>query len=823
MRMHNSKWLLAAGLLAGAVLAYRSRSEVEQWIRRHQFRLDGFEQVQPSEIYLLETNRWLEFDIPLDAPIARLVSNASISPAQRAVPGTQWPYAIEYQLRGGQTNLSGVYHFKGEQVAFVDKQSGKPAAVNTYLDHRLAPLSGRQWMLNIRDPAVTDARVLRLRLHASHPELLEVGVRVYFRTAVPERKITYLWDRLSDDQKRDLARGNVYSFEGLNANEKYCLLRYHWEVGSPAGIPGRDFERHSLYVRDDSERLQEIRDWVPAGLAVDREHFGVLPITNAAGGCQLQLVDYAAAAMPQTVSSTFLWHGQQQQRIETNQLTWSGSTETESPFNGDGLMQISSSRPVYVRAFQADSGRTNEITPEPDHLLTFTCSPTNTVEYSVDHIGQEPTFFRIDIRRSLPAAGEGVTPAGAVQCALLAGDGSVLQASEVMLTNAFSPFDWLVTNNGLANITVPQSLCFIFPPAVRGLRIAAPDETVFVNAYSRPYRLVKRVRVPEDYSPARTTAPEQPSWFTVRPRDYLDRREAGQASIVRVQTHPPVYDPLVQSGQYEWDSFLPATESRGQMILLPPTDGQPARADSLAFSYFPVTIGGEQRVRFRGQPWQSQVEPSLVLVFTNGIAGPATVTVDGQVLLDNRLEAPVTAVRLGSLPTGEHTLTIASGGSVSAYLNYLDSSADAAYLQRFCTLASSNALTFPYQKREADAEVLVLRIFSPLASGPQPFDVHVKLKGEPQRSLGPHSELTFLNREAQVTPGPVGRTWLVAGATAQLDDGQAVFFPVGPDLPPGQYELEVKIAAASPRWISLSRTTPGLAEKLKLSSQHSLY
>src|SRR5262249_55838612 len=157
---------------------------------------------------------------------------------------------------------------------------------------RYIPLSGRQLMVNLEDPTLSDASVLRLRLHSSHPDLLMVTARVYFRTTVPERKISFMWERLTDDQKRDLARGNVYSFEGLNANEKFCLLQYHWEVASPRGIPGRDFQRRSIYVRDDSERLQEIKNWVPAGVAVDAGHFGVVPITNVLGARQLQLKDY---------------------------------------------------------------------------------------------------------------------------------------------------------------------------------------------------------------------------------------------------------------------------------------------------------------------------------------------------------------------------------------------------------------------------------------------------------------------------------------------------------------------------------------------------
>jgi hypothetical protein len=257
--------------------------------------------------------------------------------------------------------------------------------------------------------------------------------------------------------------------------------------------------------------------------------------------------------------------------------------------------------------------------------------------------------------------------------------------------------------------------------------------------------------------------------------------------------------------------------------LLPPTDNLPSRPDSLPFSYAPVAVGGEQRVRFQAQPWLTQVEPSLMLVFTNSSSGPATVSVDGQTLFDGRLDAPVTAVRLGNLAVGEHTLNISATNSVVAFLNYLATATNAAYFQRYCTMASSNTLSFPYTKRQADAEVLVLKIFSPATTNPQPFEVRLNLKAAKPRGLGPFPEITFLEREAQVTPNADRHTWLVANATAQLDDGQPVFFPIDEDLPPGDYQVEVRVTAASPRWLSLSRTTPGVAEKLKLTLQQKLF
>jgi hypothetical protein len=517
-----------------------------------------------------------------------------------------------------------------------------------------------------------------------------------------------------------------------------------------------------------------------------------------------------------------LWYGELQPEVETNQLTWSGTNQTVLLPNRDGLLLISSSRPVYVRAFQADQVQTNEITPQPIHVLAFTCSPTNSVEFDVEHIGQEPTLFRLDLRRLIPSATNSTESADVVHYDLLTEEGSPMLAQDVTLTNTFSPYDWLVGSNSLADITVPQSLYFALPSTARTLRVKSPHGTVLVNAYSRPGQLAKRIRIPEDYSPAGIMAPEQPSWFTLRPRDYLQRRLSGQAGIVRVQARPPDYDPLVQAGQYEWDSFLPETEARGQMILLPAAEGQPPRPDSQPFSYFPVTVGAKQRVRFQAQSWQAQVEPTLMLVFTNGSPGSATVSVDGQTLLDNRLEAAVTQVRLGTLTAGEHELNISATRPVSAYLNYLEPATNAAYLQRFCTLASSNALSYPYLKRQTNAEVLVLRIFSPRATNPPPFEVRLRLKTAARNGAGPFTGLTFPEREALVTPRAIGCTWLVAASSVQLDDGEFVFFPVGPDLPPGRYDLEVQFAGASRHWLSLSRTTPGLAEKLQLTSQHGI-
>jgi hypothetical protein len=813
-------FILAIALAIGSLMTLRFGLDLHQRLRRHQFKVDGIEVALPSQVYVLETNRWLAFAIPKTAPLIRLISNASVASIHRAQAGTEWPYTIEYRFLGpqGRELEAGTYHFKGKELLFEDIDSGQPVEVNTYLDRSLRPLGGRRCILNLTEPRFDEAQRLELRLHSCHSDILEVAVRVYLQSRVPDRKVDYMWNRLSEDQQRDLARGNVYSVEGLTEREKRGLLSHRWAVAAPEGIPGTDFESRTIFIRDDSERLRMVKEWVPGGIVIDADHRGVLPITNTTGVLVVGLAHHNPSVPSQVVSNTFRWH-ETGHPIETNSLIWSQSTQTSRVLNRSGFLEINAAHPISVRAFHVESGRTNEVTPPAVHVLTFMVSPTNSIDYAIDHSNDEPAWFRIDARR-IPSSVHSLDQTeGLVRCTLLDEKDEVVQVTDIPLTNTLSDLDWLVGTNGLTNISVPQSLCFNLPRAVSRLHVSAPLNTILVNAYSRPSRLVKQIRVPEDYSPANVLAPSQPNWFTARPPDHRVRSQRGESRLVRVQPQLPEYDPLVQAGQYEWDSFLPHGEVRGQMLLVPPAETRAPRPGSLPFSYFPIEVNTLQRIRLKGDAWEQVVVPSLMLVSSNEAPDFVQIKLDGQPLLDTPLEAPVTRVSLGHVSVGEHTLWIAARQPVDAYLNHIESYTHPAYLQRFCITTGPDPLRFPYVKQSPSEETLALRIFSPAEAEPEPFKVGVELKSDKQRGLGPFPNLTLTKREAWITPNPVSRVRLVAGTPSALDDGQTLFIPVGTDMPPGQYEIEVTVSAPSPRWLSLSRTTPGLAEQLEFVSK----
>ncbi|MCS7337183.1 MAG: hypothetical protein NZ739_02960 [Verrucomicrobiae bacterium] len=813
MRFRSSKWFIFAGLIAGGVLLYPLPGQIRQWVNAHRFRWEGFEEAFRSEVYLVETDRWLQFDVPDDATLARLISNASVKSIPAPRPGAWFNYAIEYQVvnADGETIETGVRHFKGEHLVFRHAKTKQIVPANYFLEPHLVPLSGGHWVINFADPTLAGARTLRLRLHSHHPEIVEVAVRLYFRKTVPQRKVAYLWNRLSASQKRSLARGNVYSHEGLNAWEKFCLLRYHWPASAPPGIPGRDFRRRTIFIRDDWETLQLVTEWVPAGVPVDEAHFGLFPLTNAPGTYLLEMLKYPPGPDVQVIANSLSWRGWALDQAQTVEVTWSGTNHVLVLTNRHGLLRVGSSAPLYLRLLLAEGNRTNDVTPEPLQLLTFTCSGTNPVTYAVEHVDESRTLFRVDLRRPVPVEEE--ARLCRVQFALLDRDGNAVKTGVVSLTNAVTPYDWLHTRNGLRAVTEPLSLCFVLPHQVRSVRIAAEAEPVLVNAYSRPAGLPRRLRLPEDYFPG-AIAPAQPSWFTVRPPDQVQRRAAGQTCVVRVQPRFPEVDPMLSAGAYEWVSFTPRNLSHGHMLLVPAREGAPVRASGLPHRFVQVPVNTTNRVVFCAAFAETHIEPSLIVFCTNEPGPRVSVSLNGQTVFDGLVPGSVAELRLGRLAPGGHELCVAAPESVYAYVNYLDVFPTPAYWRRFCAAATTNTIWFTYKKESADTELLVLRIFSPLQANTKPYQVRVKLHVESPRQPGPFPEVTFLEREAYVTPVQSGRASMVSVPPYQLDEGQAVFVPVGPDVPPGQYELEVHLDAVLPRWVLLSRVTPGVAEKL---------
>jgi hypothetical protein len=833
MRIRPFNVMIAAGLiliiwpLVNLVRPWRS------WLEQHRFSMVGLTEAVPSLTYLVETNRWLDFEIQSEAPFIKIISNASLT-APPAEPAEQeWAYAMDYRLLDSQGTVlqQNTYHFKTQLTLYTNLLAGKVQTANFYLDRQLCPLNSRFLFLNLTDPALANkARHLQLRLNHTDAGIVDVAVRVYLRTEVSARKLKYLWNRLTDDQKKDMARGNVYSFQGLSEQERLYLLRYHWSGAAPEGIARRDYQRRTIYIREDLEWNAINPDWMPVGLWLDAQHRTTLPLPNQIGGLRLELRTLPASEKGLTNAMTLNWFGLGLRHTNSWRVTWTGTDHVVTLTNQPGLLELQPDRDLIVRAFLTTPNATNEITPEPVLVPVYYCEPDQALTYQVLHGGDEPTCFRIDLRRIPDEDASLGAEVGGVHFELLDRAQTVVQTGFLICSNSPSVYDFLQQGAIRTNLTEPTSWFFVLPAHITALRLTPRQIPMMIHAYNRPAGLAKTSRIPEDYFLASREQPEQVTWFSLRALDHEQRSLAQTVAWVTVQNRPPNYDLLVLAGRYQWESFLPQQAWQGRMALLPVTGTEVFRPGSEPFLFRPVTVNQSAQIHLGGQPWETNLSPSLIVVNAaphadldrartipqNPILGtgvpatPATIviTIDGQPPWSVPLQGAVSEIKLPPMQAGPHALRIEGLGSLEAFMNYLVAETPVVWLKRLCLAASSEPLSFVYEKRQAGDELLVVRLFSP-ANDVQPCRVHAVIRQVNARRTGPWDSVTILDRWFEVSPEGNADATLLGGADVRVDLGQPLFIPVGADLPTGRYQLDLSVLSQGQRWLVMSRTIPG--------------
>ena len=203
--------------------------------------------------YPLSSTRWLEFDIPAQAQLLRVLTNASVQdfsapPTTREQPRTGWQYALEYQLLGDDGRLlkASQYHLRAAVIQSRDPETGMVQAVSWFGQSAAIPTITRTVQLPL-ESAEHVARRLRLRLATRDAAVQDVIVRVYMRAERTGYDQPYAWSRLSPPARERLCRPMVYSPELLSPMERQNLLRWDWTALAPAGDEGTDYQRIQFY------------------------------------------------------------------------------------------------------------------------------------------------------------------------------------------------------------------------------------------------------------------------------------------------------------------------------------------------------------------------------------------------------------------------------------------------------------------------------------------------------------------------------------------------------------------------------------------------
>ncbi len=581
--------------------------------------------MRTSITFTIGSTSWTSFELPPNCSMLKILTNANLRTEEldAITAGTtinEWDYALKYRFvdEAGENIARGEYHFRSRIPAYRDPTSRLPFAAANYDDPRFVPASMRQMLYSLRQ-LPRRAGKLQLRLIRVNPSVADVGVRVYCQFERTEKHLDQSWLRLSQTTKERLARTSVYGPQLLSDAEKRNLLASKWTPLAPAGVGGVDYFQRTMHTRE-VVTGEEIRAGnIPAGLLIDENLHGTIPLPEQSGRVRLQFLP--ASSTEPTTSPTVLVHYYRRHpfKRERHRVVIANFSEKfERDANG-GLLEIESSQRLIVRAFwraDADNEET-EVTPDGLKLQHYLIDDAGAVEFAISHVDHQATPFRFSLR-SLSSSSEHAADAVAdkprveAEWQMIDRDGTVIDSGVITSDVENSLYDRLTRSDGEFNVSEPANYFSRIPDRVARFRVRSLGWPVLVAAFTRPHDLIKVTRVPEDYSNFHRAENHHRTWYRIRAANHALLANQERIKLISLQPRPPRPDPELLAGHYKWQEFHPDGEWIGRFALISRNSSLPFRPQAALATFCELSDEQTDRLQFVCPPGSTYCTPKII-------------------------------------------------------------------------------------------------------------------------------------------------------------------------------------------------------------------
>ena len=754
--------------------------------------------------YLLREDSWIEFPLPQNIDRLKLITQASI-PRTLAEEDTVFTYALEYQIIGenGESPMyRNRYHHTTRVSRFIDENAEEPYTASMYLDPELVPADGRILILNSRNwSGDQEAKSIRIRLVAAQQGLVDALLRIYQLNQYSQPEELANWQRLSIYKRERLARGNVYPHGYLSDQEKTNLLNHRWRPLGPIGVAGVDYQVRRLYT------LKEVSDtpwvWQEQELAADIAPDRVMTFSTGLSGARLRLTFTRLPGIIYRKNDQveMMWYGSSIDERDRKLIPMSNNarTITTASFTA-GLLEFRAASPYLVDFEQRDGDDWVHWQPERLYTNTHLCSNSERVEFKIAHHESISTPIRVTLRAPLDGSETGNFP---ISYELLGSDNV---ADRLLVTTIPSLFDRIVSRGEELPVSDPSVYYLQVPAGFETIRFSSP-RPILVSVATRSPNLTHRTRVPVDVGSYTRTDPDRISaWFSVQPAHYQERYKNQKTRLVFTQQRPPVDDPDLLLGNYYYESLRPSQNWTGRHLLLPPDPKTPLRAANPRSMYHLLHPGHSTQHLYSSDLLQI-LSPSLVYINNDDAPVSLTISVDGEHYFSGKLFGETGRLQLPPLAVGKHHLEIDAATDITLLINHLKR-AEPGHMLRFATSMSNQDLTFEYRKTGTERDRLSFLFFS--SSITEPSTIRVVLEGtDVYDSPVIHDQSTLTNRQFEISPTETASTSVLNAGNTRLGDGQRFLFPLGTDIPPGEYRIVVNLENGPGGYLVLSRVEPG--------------
>ncbi len=763
--------------------------------------------------YVLDRERWTRFPINPALQTMKVLSNATI-PIQASSETTEveWSYAIELQFLDarGEVIRDHVNYYRSRVTWYQDERFTEPVTSSFYVDPAIQPTDGRMSMISLR--GMPTVRSVRVRIATMDPGIRDIVLRLYEPELVPPHKLAVAWNHLSMEQKRALARGNVYDYDLLSEAERKNLVRRHWVGVGPVGVANQHYVTRKVYTFRTIRGEALAPPVAPYGVYVGISRHGVIPVPRQGG--RMRLI-FSAVSEWQSHDHDeprllLRWTDPGGRVSREYTVPWLAMQAVFEQHFDAGTIEIISPREGAVRAYllKAD-GSAQEITPEYPYLAVYLASQF-AVEYGVNHVARMPTVMRFDLR-SMRLEGAPVACKGA-DYALLDAQGNIVQQGQMTVGSEPSRYDMLTGRWGNSLVSDPVRHYLWLPAEVSRVRFSSVCP-ISVNGYDRPHGYIWTTYVPDDYEATKTLDLKKriPGWFSVRPLNLKELLVHNRIPLLQVQIHPRRQQDIEQlmAGTYHWQDYMPQNRQRARWLLVPRESPLPPRKQSLAGFYMRLA-GGEARAMHMDSE-TGTMRPNLIFMRSSGRAEHIRLWLDGRLYYETDIAGRLGELRLPQLHAGMHHFRLEAAADTEIYISHADA-IEHVYIKRMAHPLGRQPLRFVVDKGvEEHNKVLSARLFMPAMQ--QATKVRVSIHGVQRHLRQDLAGWTFTERIFVLhVPQREQRVPVLGKAGQYMNVGQSFFIPLRADLPPGTYTIELSVEDEQTGYIALTNVAPGQYE-----------
>lgn len=702
-----------------------------------------------SVSYLLYKDESITFAIPSGANILRILSNINI-PIVNTDENIPFSYSLKYQLLDKEDNVvfANVYHHYTKIVRFLDQETKENINTRFYTNNDILPASTRMFFIPLE--FTNDAYKLKVSINSLDKRAQSLVLRSYHQVENSPRKLFDMWRRLKEKTKESLAKGNVYPYTLLTADEKKYLLSKSWKPFGPLGVLGKDYNIKNLYTKLEIDELQEIEIDLRKKLPAFKRIVFDLPL--GVNKIKTSLVDRNNS----TIANVTINHYD-----INNTITRDTFIQTQKSINkskgGKGRLEIYSDKDIY---YDIVNEQQESLLPRKIFQKVNQINSNNSTVFMINHISNKSTPIKMAYRYFKEENRDAM---------LYVKIGS--EKFQLQVDSSKSFHEGLINDNENNEVGVESIKYFDIPVGIKEISFKSSNPILLNVAVLVP-------TLPHTRNYNQNESIQRINWHTVNP-------------IINIDEHVIYKTPLIKekivNEKYSHKELNLNKRSASRDIFIPKDINTSIKYYQYNSIYTKIKNNKKYNGEFSSSFGVGSVTSRIVYKKQNNKRTKISIYIDDILVTHKILENKKGSISLPHYTQGKHSLKVKTDSSTNLWIKgfFLKENPEM-FLKRYI-YNIQNEISYKIVKNSDDPLVISFKIYREKEI--EKSMVNVTLHNIDKNRLKVSTKYTFKNKEYHIYKESEGKEFESFSLDQNLVESGSFYFTIGDDIPKGEYVL----------------------------------